>query len=354
MAHLASNLTAFSVVERESMQTQISGRPGIQTMTILAFKAEETGMDGRLSMALHAFRGGVAHPAVEVTIAAGDLRMAAIQRKDYSVIESTHPVAAVMTLQTGRSHLLLVLLHESRVVLGMTLRTHLNIQGGQPGGVTAGATEGLLIIAQGMMRQVKSRISLVVEITPFQACRLPGNHSVAKAALRFEQTQMLVWFGMTVCTFTGNIVEQVFNVRSFHQLPTAGLGENVALATSQRSMSAFQRKSRSSVVKMRHAIQTIVTGETNFAKILNMLGDEDGIMIPMTKDAALRRKGKGRVVGKMTLLTDHQACVKIHLMPYQTKAGGCMIKERQSSDGEIKITAAMVGVAIGALLSAQT
>lgn len=105
---------------------------------------------------------------------------------------------------------------------------------------------------------------------------------------------------------------------------------------------------------MRHAIQTIVTGETNFAKILNMLGDEDGIMIPMTKDAALRRKGKGWVVGKMTLLADHQACVKIHLMPYQTKGGGCMIKERQSSDGGIKITAAMVGVAIGALLSAQT
>lgn len=105
---------------------------------------------------------------------------------------------------------------------------------------------------------------------------------------------------------------------------------------------------------MRHAIQAVVTGETNLAKILNMLSDESRIMIPMAKDAALRRKSKGRVIGKMTILTNHQSRVILHLMPNQAKAGSRMVKKWQGGSGNVKISTAMIRVTIGALFSAQT
>lgn len=105
-----------------------------------------------------------------------------------------------------------------------------------------GATNRLLIISQGMMRQIKSSIAPMIEILPFQAGWPPGDGGVAKLAARVKKTQMQGWLSVTGNALSGEIAEVVYHLRGFHQRAAAGLSKGVAAATGQRSVLTFQRE----------------------------------------------------------------------------------------------------------------
>lgn len=70
-------------------------------MTILAGQAEETGMNGGLSMALDAFRRCTFEHFILMTRLAFNLAVHAFQREKLGVIKIFHPIHAIVAIQTA-------------------------------------------------------------------------------------------------------------------------------------------------------------------------------------------------------------------------------------------------------------
>ncbi|OGO33678.1 MAG: hypothetical protein A2W35_07565 [Chloroflexi bacterium RBG_16_57_11] len=122
MAGLTCDLPPLAMVEREGMDLQKSRRPGRVAMALLAFQAEETQVNGWLSMALDTPGDDALVDASCMTLQAGDLDMRAFQWKNCLVVEISHPVPSVMTFQAGLTVLRCVLLHETGILVTMTGR----------------------------------------------------------------------------------------------------------------------------------------------------------------------------------------------------------------------------------------
>jgi hypothetical protein len=120
MAGSASDLPAFSVIERKGMDLQKSWRPDRIAMTLLAFLTEEADVNSRLGMALDATRGNALVEAVLMTFQAGELSVRTFQWKNDLVVEISHPVPSVMTFQASLTILRNVLLHETGIPFTMT------------------------------------------------------------------------------------------------------------------------------------------------------------------------------------------------------------------------------------------
>jgi hypothetical protein len=78
VAGFAIAAVLVAVLHREFVHLQLSGRPGIGPVAVLAFQAEETSVDRGLSVAAHAFSGRAGVTPCSVTILAGDLCVLAL------------------------------------------------------------------------------------------------------------------------------------------------------------------------------------------------------------------------------------------------------------------------------------
>ncbi len=81
-------------------------RPCLSRVAILAAHSKYAGMNFRLGMALHTFRGGAMVNTVYMAARTLDLAMRPIQRKNLLVIKIHHPVSPIMAIQASVAILL--------------------------------------------------------------------------------------------------------------------------------------------------------------------------------------------------------------------------------------------------------
>lgn len=114
-----------AVADRESMLAQAGGRPGLGSVAVLALQAESTGVDLRFSVTLGTFSGRApktrASCFVCVAALALYLGVLAVQHKDLFMRKAAQTIYSVMAVQTGRAKLGLVIEHERRVSLCVTV-----------------------------------------------------------------------------------------------------------------------------------------------------------------------------------------------------------------------------------------
>jgi hypothetical protein len=169
-------------------------------------------MAGRFLVAGRTSRRRAMELLVSMALSTIDRRMCAIEYKESVMAEVVHPVDPIVAGAAGRAVLGNVRLHESRVVLGMAGCTgrwvgFLHIRRG----VTGRTGNGLTIVVFGVQAQAKTN-GLMVESSPINACRCPGNAVMTVSAGCPKHPGMLGRFLVTGSAIRLCLIEYIIHV----------------------------------------------------------------------------------------------------------------------------------------------
>ena len=178
------------VIKREGVLLQQPWLPGLAGVAVLAFLPEEPGVQFGLLVACRACPRCAAELLLRVAALAGQVGMHAVQGKDARMVECVHAVDPVVTGDTIRSKLFLVLLHEFAVVLCVTLRAGRRCNRAGRAGMARGAGEGFLVVTERVARQDEARLS-VVEGGTFKGGGFPTPIRMTGRAIQAEHPGML-------------------------------------------------------------------------------------------------------------------------------------------------------------------
>ncbi len=178
-------------------------------MAILAFQAEEPGMDLWLSVACRTGSGRSAEFLASVAILASDLCVAPVQRKDQGMVETMHAIYSIMASQAIRAVFLRVLFHKAGRVLGMAVHARLGGKGLNARRVAASTRDRLSGVIPGMARQAERGSFFVREWRAIQNRRRPAGWGMAVAAGCLEYCKVDGRFGMAAGAFHRRVPERL-------------------------------------------------------------------------------------------------------------------------------------------------
>ena len=355
MASLAFKRPLVAVIQREIMDRHTGRRPGLFGMAVLALQPEEAGMDFRLGMAFHTQLRRAMKDLIGMALLAFQIRVDPVEREEIGMVKVAHPVDAVVTIQAGRPELRLVLGHEGRffVALSVTGDTDVQIELPDVALVAVLAHELVAILFLLMANQAETGGLSVIEGLTVPDGGRPACGGMAVGTVRVKDTLMNLRFRVAIDTSCG-CVRKYGLIRLIGDRP--GLSSDfglalvlMALPATQVEVLAIERKIGAGVVEVRHSILPIVTIDAIFAKILHMLTHKRLIGILVTGLALALIEVKFRI-DYVAGLTTHGGFIVIHLMPEQTEVGHRMIELAQRRRQRIKVRSLMFGVAAGAFV----
>jgi hypothetical protein len=145
------------------MGDQQGRAPRAGCVTVLALKAKETCVNGRLLVALAAFLWSPFENLVRMASRAIDLGMLSIQWEENYMLEIAHPIDAIMAIQTFRAILCQVAHHEFGIFLGVAVRAGLQVELVYIARVAALAGQRLPLIVFGVVDQSKTGLDCMVK-----------------------------------------------------------------------------------------------------------------------------------------------------------------------------------------------
>ena len=298
-------------------------------MTILALRAEEPNVNFRFSVAADAFPRRPAKHFVLMTFGAFQIGVSACQWKTLRVIEMAQAVNAVVAIQAGFSELLPMFCHEDRILVSVATNTGLDFKGTQVLWVTTLTGKRLLLIIEAMTNQTEAGLCQMGEQFAIQPCWRPPLRGMTILAIRVEHSLMRLRLRVAFAAGVRRSLEVTFFVtasaRSFSVLPFQWIG---GLA----------------VVEIAHTVEAIMTIQTAFAKIADVLCHEGTIVKGVAVAAYLFGYGIS-LPPSVTRGAFHRRGVVIHLMPGQAESCHRMIETRQGVLGGVEGASTMVGVA---------
>jgi len=277
-------------------------------------------------MALHTLRGRPGKFLVNVTGRTFNFCVASTQDEETGMIEVRHPVNAVMTIQAVSPILLLVFDHKNGSGLCVAGSANIEICRFQTDLVAGGTVENCTGKVCSVVDQTK--MLGVIESGAAEGSWSPAIRRMASIALRVERPSMNGRLSMAGDTPGGHAFKLVFNMAGG------------ALCA---GMFPLKRKIRLMMVKIRHAIHSIVTDQAITPKILLVFRDKRRIVSGMAILAGLRVHGKIRSC--VAVRTFQWGRVITHLVPDQAELSDRMVEISQRGQSGVKILPAMIGVA---------
>lgn len=298
-------------------------------MAVLAFQTEETGVEGRLGVALHTLGDRSFISAIDVAIQAGDRNMRTFQRKDQLVVKALHGIPPIMAFQAGRTNLGGVLLDKRCILLAVAGRARADLCSRKTTRVADNAGHGLALIIQGMKRQAEIGARFVIERRPLQVSGLPACRVVTLVAIRVKHTGVAGGQRVAIHTRDRDPAERAgrWNIPASGCAGWAGIG--MAVDAAQGAVLPLQWESGGGVIELRQAILAIVAGETGKAKILVVTEHKSGILRHVTGIAARHIGSEGRTLRNMAGSTSHRGQVIVEQMVGQTEVCASVVEKRQ-------------------------
>ena len=322
---LTGNHPFTTMIQWDCVRFQAGGSPGRGAVAISTLHAKQSGMDGGFRVALSTLGGRPGKFLVNVTGRTFNFCVASLKDEETGMVEVVHPINTVMTIQTVGPILLLVFGHKDGSGLCMAGSANIEVYRFQAGLVAGGTVENCAGKVCFVMDQAKTLG--VIESGATEGSRGPAAGSVAGVALWVEQSSMNSRLSMAGDTSGGRAFKLIFNIASG------------ALCT---GMFPLKRKIRLVVIKVHHAIRSIVTGQAIGPKILLVLRHKRRIAPNVAIRAGLRVHTE--ILSHVAVSTFQRSRVIIHLMPDQAEPGDRMVEVLQPGQGGVKISPAMIGV----------
>ena len=145
----------------------------------------------------------------------------------------------------------------------------------------------LVLIILLMMHQAEDCICFMIKLVSIQFGGLPSGWIVTLVAIRIKHTIMAGWLRVAIHTQFGDSTEQT-DWRSVLSRDRPGrVSVLMALGAVYLNVLSHQWKVCCGMIKVRQAVQTIMTGETVNPELLIMLEHKSAFLICMTGIATL-------------------------------------------------------------------
>lgn len=211
VAHLALELYLAAMIQWEAMHQQLSWRPRLCRMAVLALQTEEPGVDFRLGMALHTVGRCARELLLLVAVTACNIGVQTLEREEAGMVEIAHAIGAIVAVQALVAELIAVRLHENRLLLaaGMAVNARLQVNLLQADFVAAQTGHRLVVVILRVSSQTEAEKFFVVEGYALQRCRRPTGGCVALVAGSGENSAMHFWLLVALCALCGCVFKRI-------------------------------------------------------------------------------------------------------------------------------------------------